>query len=188
MSRSGAPSALAFPLAGLLAEPPGVSRTFAFEEVPLDLGRDLELIDGVGGRLHVMRTNRGLYARADVHGQLRETCSRCLREVAIPVDVTIEEEVLPSIDVATGLRVDRSAEPDTVRLTEAHELDLGPLVFDALSLAEPIAPLCRPDCPGLCPECGTDLATGTHDHDETAVDPRLAVLRGFRVDGELDTD
>jgi uncharacterized protein len=188
VSRRPTPSALAFPLAGLLGEPPGVSRTFTFEGVVLDVGDDLELVDGVSGRLLVTRTNRGLYAAATVQGELRESCSRCLREVAVPVGVTIEEEALPSIDIATGLRNDPSAEPEIVRLSDAHELDLGPLVRDAISLAEPIAPLCRPDCPGLCPECGADLATGSHDHGEAPVDPRLAVLGGFRVDGERDTD
>lgn len=188
MSRRGTPSALAFPVAGLLGEPPGVSRTVTFEGVALDVGEELVLVDGVAGRLHITRTNRGLYAAASVEGQLRESCSRCLRDVAVPVRVTIEEEVLPSIDIATGLRMDPSAEPETVRLTDAHELDLGPLVRDAISLAEPIAPLCRPDCPGLCPECGADLASGAHDHGEAPVDPRLAVLGGFRVDGERDTD
>ena len=37
------------------------------------------------------------------------------------------------------------------------ELDLGPMVHDAVVLELPLAPLCRPDCAGLCLQCGTDL-------------------------------
>jgi uncharacterized protein len=36
-------------------------------------------------------------------------------------------------------------------------LDLLPMVRDAIHLAVPIAPRCRPDCRGLCPDCGADL-------------------------------
>jgi uncharacterized protein len=36
------------------------------------------------------------------------------------------------------------------------ELDLGPLVRDAVLLELPQAPLCRPDCLGLCPFCGVN--------------------------------
>jgi DUF177 domain-containing protein len=40
------------------------------------------------------------------------------------------------------------------------ELDLGPLVRDAVVLELPMAPLCRPDCAGLCPRCGANLNEG----------------------------
>ena len=53
----------------------------------------------------------------------------------------------------------------------------------AVSLEEPIAPLCEPDCPGLCPECGERMEPG-HGHGEEPIDPRLEALRAFRVDGD----
>jgi uncharacterized protein len=50
-------------------------------------------------------------------------------------------------------------------------------VREAISLAEPIAPLCREDCAGLCATCGEDLNTlPGHHHDEDDIDPRLAGL------------
>ena len=52
---------------------------------------------------------------------------------------------------------------------------------DAISLAEPIAPLCRPDCPGLCETCGLDLTDDPeHSHPGEDIDPRLAALVGIR--------
>ena len=51
----------------------------------------------------------------------------------------------------------------------------------AISLAEPIAPLCRPDCPGLCETCGLDLTENLgHEHPNDEIDPRLAALAGIR--------
>ncbi len=62
------------------------------------------------------------------------------------------------------------------------------LVREAIDLAEPIAPLCRPECPGLCIVCGEPLDGGNHDHPDEDVDPRLAALQAFRVDGEAGTE
>ena len=67
-----------------------------------------------------------------------------------------------------------------VRLSDHHELDLEPVIRDAISLAEPIAPLCRPDCPGLCRVCGQDLATAPGHAHPDEVDPRLAALADLR--------
>ena len=98
-----------------------------------------------------------------------------------PIDVQIEEEALPSIDIDTGQPVDLGEEPDALRLDEHHELDLGEPVREAISLAEPIALLCRPDCRGLCLVCGVDLnTTDEHVHNEETIDPRLAGLAEWR--------
>ena len=57
-------------------------------------------------------------------------------------------------------------------------------IAEAIQLAAPIAPVCRPACRGLCPECGGDLNAAPHDHGEAPVDPRLAMLRELLVDDE----
>ena len=176
--------ALLYPVSGLLAEPPGSGRAFEVGPVRLDLGQDLSLAAPVTGHLDLSRTNRGLLVRADLEARVEETCSRCLRDIEVPLELRIDEEALPSVELTTGLPVDASDEPDAVRLDHHHQLDLEPLVREAIQLAEPIAPLCRPDCPGLCPVCGQELATGPHDHPDEPVDPRLEGLRSFRVDGE----
>ena len=44
-----------------------------------------------------------------------------------PLDLAIEEEYLPSIDLATGRPVPADDEPDALRLTDHHELDLAPV-------------------------------------------------------------
>jgi uncharacterized protein len=70
---------------------------------------------------------------------------------------------------------------DVLRLTDHHELDLEPVLRDAISLGEPIAPLCRPDCPGLCKTCGADLTDEPgHGHPDDDIDPRMAGLAGIR--------
>ena len=50
-------------------------------------------------------------------------------------------------------------------------------MHDALVLALPLTPLCRPDCEGLCAGCGERWADLPDDHDHSAVDPRWAALQ-----------
>ncbi len=175
-------SPLAWNVAGLLAEPPGSSRDYLVAGVVIDLGEDLRLADPIEGRVRLARTNRGLLVRADLETSLDMPCSRCLRDVEVPLELRIEEEALPSVDLQTGVPLRTSAEPEALRLTGHHDLELEQTVREAIQLAEPIAPLCELDCPGLCPVCGERLTGGPHDHGEEAIDPRLEVLRSFKVD------
>lgn len=174
---------LTFPLAGLLLQPFGTQVAYAVDGVTFSLDDGLRLTAPIEGVVSVARTNRGVLVNAPLRTAIAGTCSRCLVEIEIPLDLVIVEEVLPSIDIATGLPVDQTVEPDVSRLTDHHELEMAALVREAISLAEPIAPVCRADCPGLCIACGERLGPGHVEHGDDEIDPRLAALQGFRVDG-----
>jgi uncharacterized protein len=179
---------LTFPLAGLLGEPPGASRTFEIEGALVALPEDLTLAEPLEGVVEIARTNRGVLVKADLQTKLAASCARCLRDIEVPIELEIEEEALPSVDIATGLALDRTAEPDVTRLNGHHELEFGPVVADAISLAEPIAPLCEENCPGLCPICGERLGPEHRDHPDDDIDPRLEALRGFEIDGTSESE
>jgi uncharacterized protein len=179
-----APAPLTFPLAGLLAEPPGSERRYEIHGATIQLPENMRLVEPLDGELRVSRTNRGVLVDATISTAIAGTCSRCLRDIDVPITVRIRDEALPSIDVATGHAVDTSDEPDAARLSPHHELDLGTLAAEAISLEEPIVALCEEACPGLCVECGERLGSGHVAHDTDDIDPRLAALKGFRVDGD----
>jgi uncharacterized protein len=182
-ANQSAAEALIFNVAGLLGEPAGSVRDLHVSAPPLDFGADLTQIRDLEGQLRLTRTNRGLL----VHGRLRtaiaQTCSRCLRDIEWPVSIDIDGEALPVIDLGTGKPAKFDDDSDALRLTDHHELDLEEDVRDGMLLAEPIAPLCRNDCPGLCIVCGLELASGPHDHPDDDIDPRLEGLRRFVDDG-----
>ena len=174
---------LVWNVSGLLAEDPGAVRDYAVEGVTIDLGDDLHLASPIDGRVHLARTNRGLLVGADFSTSLTMECVRCLREIEVPITVEIEEEALPTIDFHTGQPVELAAADDEpIRLSDHHELDLEQTVREAIQLAEPIAPLDREDCPGLCIVCGLPLDEGAHVHPEDDIDPRLEALRAFTPD------
>lgn len=179
---------LTYPLAGLLGEPGGTERRYEIHGATIELPDDLRLTEPVDGRVRVTRTNRGVLVDADLTTTIAGSCSRCLRDIEIPTRVTIREEVLPSVDPATGKPTNADDEPEVARLTDHHELDFGRLAGEAISLAEPIAPLCEAACPGLCITCGERLGPEHVAHDEDDIDPRLAALQGFRVDGEGESE
>ena len=169
-------------VAGLLGDGAGATRAYDVADVRIGLPDDLALADPIAGHVRLTRTNRGVVAHATLATALAAECSRCLRPARVPLELLIDDEYLPSIELTTGAPVPTTDEPEALRLTDHHELDLEGSVRDAIVMAEPIAPLDRPDCPGLCVVCGEPLDVGVHDHPDDETDPRLEALRAFRVD------
>jgi uncharacterized protein len=173
---------LSYNVAGLLREAPGTSRTFPIHAEIIPIADDVTLSEPIEGEIRLARTTRSILATGELRTAFEETCSRCLKVVSAPVSVTVQEEALPSIDLESGHPVDTSDEPDALRLDDHHELDMTEPIRAAISLAEPIVVLCRPDCLGLCTVCGLDRNTDpSHQHDDDDIDPRLAALAELRA-------
>ncbi|MFV2064429.1 MAG: DUF177 domain-containing protein [Chloroflexota bacterium] len=172
---------LSYNCADLLRAEPGTTEYIDIALADLVVGDDVELAQPVRGRIQLSQSGRGILLRGHLDTTLAERCSRCLRPAKAHVSVDIEEEALPLVDLESGALLDATEEPEALRLDDHHELDIEATVRDAISLAEPIAPLCRPDCPGLCGVCGVDLAADPkHAHQDDDIDPRLAALAGLR--------
>ena len=69
----------------------------------------------------------------------------------------------------------------TTAFYENETIDLGQLMREQFYLALPMKPLCREDCQGLCPQCGTNLNRGTCTCRDNWIDPRLAALKEIRI-------
>lgn len=113
-------------------------------------------------------------ARAPLTGE----CVRCLDAIDGEIAVDIQE-----LYTYPDRVLDDAAADDVERVVEGDLIDLEPTLRDAVVLALPQAPLCRDDCPGLCPQCGARLADDPgHAHEIT--DPRWAALAELRTEGE----
>ncbi len=86
-------------------------------------------------------------ANAVVHAQ----CARCLRDFDLPVEGDVD------IYFVVPAHAGEVPEEQDFALVDSDQVDLGPAIETALSIALPLAPLHDPDCKGICPECGTDL-------------------------------
>ena len=163
-------------VAQLLQESMGAVREIELD-VPLS-DHDGADLGTVRGELKLTRTDRGILASGPLKISISDACSRCLKPIEYWVDVRVDDEFLPSVDVETGrrLKFEGEADADTQSIDNHHELDLTDTMRQYRAAALPLAPLCKEDCKGICPQCGVDLNESTHDC-EAEIDPRWEKLR-----------
>jgi uncharacterized protein len=151
----------------------------------LDLEVELEPIDvggasyapthGRGGaRLDVSRTSSGYALRLRFDTTLTGPCVRCLEPAVTDIEIDAREVDQPP---------SRDDELRSPYVSDGN-LDVGRWANDALVLALPSQPLCRPDCAGLCAVCGeslNDADPDAHRHQQGG-DPRMAKLRELKLD------
>jgi uncharacterized protein len=106
-------------------------------------------------------------------------CSRCLEDFAIPVDAPFDLMFLPAADQPAD--EEREIEEDDLGTSFYRDgvIDLRDLVREQLYLALPMKPLCQEPCRGLCPQCGTNLNSGSCSCAPAWEDPRMAPLRAL---------
>ena len=150
-------------------------------EVPGDSelweGSGLDFVAPLSIRLEVAMTGTGqVRVWGGWHGVIRQPCRRCLSEVDSKLEEGTELLFAPSDELAgdgddEGIR---EIPPRTL------ELDLAPAVREEVILAAPIYSVCRADCRGLCPHCGTDWNEATCDCTLEEPDPRWDALRALK--------
>lgn len=131
--------------------------------------------------LHLDAVVEGILVRGSVSARLGLTCARCLEPAELARDVEVTELFS---DPARREPDDEPADPGYELLDDATAIDLSTLVRDALLVDLPVRVLCRPDCPGICPVCGSTGAVGCGHAEEAAADPRWAALADLRLPAE----
>lgn len=161
----------AIPVHDLMRRPGNQRELTVTPELPSDLivgiamlpaGRRLEI------ELRLESVHEGILATGEITTVADAECSRCLDPVDIDVKVKFQE-----------LFLYQDPEEDDF-LVEDEQIDLEQVVVDAIVLSLPFKPVCKPDCAGLCPECGVRLEDETDHQHEAPVDSRLAVLEKFK--------
>lgn len=162
-----------------LGRRPGSMMTVS-ETVPSPSRIGLDLIGVDAGApmkldLRLESVSEGVLVTGTVSAPTAGECARCLTPVTGDVEIDLTE-LFAYPDSAT----DETTEADEVarvgQLNGADTVDLEQPIIDAVGLALPFAPLCRPDCAGLCPQCGVALASAEPGHHHEQIDPRWAKL------------
>lgn len=144
---------------------------------PSRIGLDLIAIDRGAPMqldLRVESVSEGVLVTGTVAAPTSGECARCLRSVTGQVQVDLTE-LFAYPDSAT----DVTTEDDEFGRVVDDIVDLEQPVIDAVGLELPLSPVCRTDCPGLCPDCGIPLATAEPGHHHDQIDPRWAKLAGM---------
>ena len=153
---------------------PGRYRDLVVEAPLSDVRNALgRLVDRpVTGRLRAESVVEGVLVTGPVEARAEFDCARCLK----PVPATLEVEVC-ELYVAPGHEA--PPEEESYRI-EGLEMDLEPMLRDAVALAMPLKPVCNEDCKGICVTCGKDLNAGPCGCSEEELDPRWAALSDLR--------
>ena len=124
----------------------------------------------------VSNTNKGLYLEIDVDFTILDNCARCLDEVEVPIEYSIEGFL-----VKEGFDEDEFEEDDAF-IYDGQELNLVDIIEQTLDFNIPARILCNEECQGLCHECGANLnkqecSCSEDANDEEIIDPRFAKLK-----------
>jgi len=131
------------------------------------LGEDLELTD-FEGNLILDRTPQGLLLQGKFSGNTELECVRCLKQFAYRLHWDVTE--LYAFNK-------KSASESGLILPDSAQIELAPLMREYALLEIPIKPLCRPDCKGLCIECGQDLNIKDCGHKQQDEDSPFSILK-----------
>lgn len=138
---------------------------------------------------HLAKTDEEAYRlHGDLVSAVELSCARCLEPFETDVLEALDLLYLPqSRNVASSARDDSSAEPGPIPDDEElavsfysdNKIDLAHMIWEQITLALPMKPICKPDCKGLCSGCGVNRneATCSCAHDST--DPRWQSLRSL---------
>jgi uncharacterized protein len=123
--------------------------------------------------LRLEAATEGVFVSGTAHAELAGECARCLEPIADEITVQLGE-----LFAYPGSATVATTEEDEVSRVVDDLVDTEQMVRDLVLLALPLAPLCREDCRGLCPECGEPWAELEAGHRHETLDPRWAALRG----------
>ena len=154
------------------------SRTFTPEEVAQE-GDAYRIVAPVELDFDVHKDKEKFRLEGTVRTQLELMCSRCLEPYRMPVDASFDLRFLPATEMPTEEERELEDEDVDISYYRDDQIDLNELLREQFYLALPMKPLCTEDCKGLCPQCGTNLNTGTCSCEAVWEDPRLAPLKGL---------
>lgn len=123
-----------------------------------------------------------------VGATLELPCSRCVEPFTLGVKASFDQSYLPQSENAG--EEDREVEEDDLASSFYRDdaIDLRQLIEEQFYLAIPMKPLCRPECKGLCPQCGANRNLEPCDCQTSWEDPRLAGLKALITERKNDDD
>ena len=141
---------------------------FGLDVIGVPPGADLDL------DLRLESVTEGVLVTGTVSAPLAGQCARCLDPIADRLVADVCE-----LFAYAASATDETTEQDEVYRVAGELVDVEPVVRDTVVLALPWTPLCRPDCAGLCAECGQRLDDLPAGHGHESLDPRWAALAAF---------
>ncbi len=157
--------------------PEGMNLSFSdAAAAPQDLGPQVEaVVAAPRAELRLEREGELVTAKGNYAAELVLTCSRCLGPTPLRLEGELDWAFRP-LEEEGREEVQLGGDELELSFYEDGVVDLTQALRDELGLALPMAPLCRQDCPGLCPVCGKPVKPGESCCRRDKTDPRWAKL------------
>ena len=120
-----------------------------------------------------------VFVNGHVETRAKIECDRCLRPVETPVNADFSLEYISGSEYESSEVAELTEAEMSVSVFDGEALDVDEIVKEQVLLAVPTRMLCREDCKGICPECGTDRNTGDCSCATSDIDPRWAALKNL---------
>lgn len=145
-------SPLVFNVAQLMQDTEGSTREYDVEADELVLiPEDNQVARNIEGHVRFTKVRNEVLVQGDFEAEVSMNCVRCLEEFSDLVEIELQEEYEPSIEVTTGLPVtlEEQEDEEKLKIDPNHMLNLGEALRQQFLVSLPMQPICRPDCPGL---------------------------------------
>src|SRR5688500_6135020 len=128
----------------------------------------------------VKRTGGGDLGNGHIETPAQLERDRCLKPLQLSVSADFALEYITGADYESSSVAALSEVELSVSVFDGESIDVDEIVKEQILLAVPVRTLCREDCRGICPECGTDLNARQCNCADEEVDPRWAALQSFK--------
>ncbi|MEX2116401.1 MAG: DUF177 domain-containing protein [Bacteroidota bacterium] len=149
---------------------------YSLRTEPPDIGLDLRFDRNVEVEARVEKANRQILVRVEARAAGRFVCDRCLDEFR--QDVMSEHTIVYIQGGDPPEDLEKSQEIQYLP-KDVNIIDLGEDVRQFMILSVPVKMLCKEECAGLCPVCGSNRNTSQCSCTAEETDPRWATLKGF---------
>jgi len=107
-------------------------------------------------------------------------CCRCLESFTLPVKGEADYTLIPSREDVKG-EGEWAGEDEAFGFYREDLIDPESLVYEQILLQIPLKPLCRENCRGLCPHCGTNMNLSSCNCREEQAGSPFAALKNLKV-------
>jgi uncharacterized protein len=104
--------------------------------------------------------DQSVVARGRLATSAETQCVRCLEPIRVDLEVRLVAIYQHDPDLLKPDAQFFGGDEEMQAYYDGESIDPAPQMREALLLEVPPLPVCRKDCPGLCPRCGANLNTG----------------------------
>ncbi|MEZ0343198.1 MAG: DUF177 domain-containing protein [Caldimicrobium sp.] len=161
-----------------LEEIPLEGLNFAFEDLS-DFGKDLKVLKPFSGNLKLIKRGFEVVVEGHISGSVELSCDRCLENFEYNIDEDFKVLLLPKNTLNLQEEKELTSEDLEVSFYESSFISFFNILQEEIFLALPYRNLCKENCKGLCPHCGTNLNAETCECFKIKKGSPFAVLKNL---------